>query len=184
MTAADMQALYDFLALPPQEVRKVCEISYYQDSGPGGQKRNRVLSAVRVKYPPLDLQAVDCETRTAARNLESALHKLRLQAALALPVEEELPATETWIGADGRVKYPTWPPFRLPINERHPDFPGQVLVALHLLVECAGATAEAGRRLGIGSAALIRFLGQNKAVWQKTQVVRRRFGLHPLHGGR
>jgi peptide chain release factor 1 len=49
-------------------------VSYYKDSGNGGQKRNKTLSGVRLQYDGLIITC--CETRDQRKNKELAFEKL------------------------------------------------------------------------------------------------------------
>lgn len=52
------------------------EISHTKGSGPGGQNRNKRMTAVRVKHKPTGLVVVATERRSQAQNLEAALDRL------------------------------------------------------------------------------------------------------------
>src|ERR1700736_6833535 len=67
-----------------------CEVDTYRASGPGGQKRNKTSSAVRVRHPASGLIVIAEESRSQHENRARALRRLR--QALYLQVREELPA--------------------------------------------------------------------------------------------
>lgn len=50
-------------------------MSYYKDSGKGGQHRNKTLSGVRLQYD--DLIITCCDTRDQRKNKEIAFEKLK-----------------------------------------------------------------------------------------------------------
>lgn len=50
-------------------------VSYYKDSGKGGQHRNKTLSGVRLQYD--DLIITCCDTRDQRKNKEIAFEKLK-----------------------------------------------------------------------------------------------------------
>src|SRR5215472_10432942 len=66
-----------------------CELDTYRASGPGGQKRNKTSSAVRIRHPPSGLIVIAEESRSQHENRARALKRLR--QAFALRVREELP---------------------------------------------------------------------------------------------
>ena len=53
-----------------------CEITPYKSSGPGGQKKNKTESSVRVVHGPTGIVRIGTETRSQARNKEAALQRL------------------------------------------------------------------------------------------------------------
>jgi protein subunit release factor B len=69
------------LALDDEALLRVCEVSTFVGSGPGGQHRNKTASAVRLVHPATGLTVTATERRSQAQNRSAALHRLR--AALA-----------------------------------------------------------------------------------------------------
>lgn len=61
--------------------RQDLSITFFKASGPGGQKKNKTESAVRIKHLPTGIMVVATEERSQSRNLERALQRLeeRLQ---------------------------------------------------------------------------------------------------------
>jgi len=53
-----------------------CEITAYRSSGPGGQKKNKTESSVRVRHLPSGLVRVATESRSQHRNREAALERV------------------------------------------------------------------------------------------------------------
>src|SRR4030088_414370 len=66
-----------------------CEVDTYRASGPGGQKRNKTSSAVRIRHLPSGLIVIAEESRSQHENRVRALRRLR--QALYLKIREELP---------------------------------------------------------------------------------------------
>lgn len=167
----DIKKIYELVNLSPEDFRAQCKISYFQASGAGGQKRNRKLSAVRLAHQQTGIAVTASELREPAQNLKRALHKLRVETALALPMEK----TE-------EKKEPSIPisKFRINVSDEHDDFPGCVLTALHLFLLNQGSTGETSAELGTSSAALIKFFKKDKAVWRKVQDIRTLYNHYPL----
>src|SRR6266511_1632002 len=69
-----------------------CEVDTYRASGPGGQKRNKTSSAVRLRHPPSGLLVIAEESRSQHENRDRALRRLR--RALYLQVRDELTQEE------------------------------------------------------------------------------------------
>jgi hypothetical protein len=156
-----------WLSEPPEALLEECRQSRFQGSGPGGQKRNRVYSGVRVKHSPSGLTAESVDSRASARNLGEALSRLRLALALA--------------GSAGADADPApGVPFRSGASPSHPDYARCALRALALLRAHAGQLAPAAAALGCTPSALTRFLKEEKAVWARAREIRLGHGLHPL----
>jgi hypothetical protein len=175
------ETLAAWLALEPGQLLRRCDQSPFQGPGPGGQKRNRVYSGVRLRHPESGLTAEASERREARRNLADALHRLRLAMALSLPpapVRAEA-APDVPSPADPPAALPG-PAFRSDANPLHPDFPPLVLRALHVLDARGGRLSGSAAALGCSASALTRFLAADKAVWAAARAVRERHGLKPL----
>src|SRR5438445_579805 len=54
-----------------------CEVDTYRASGPGGQKRNKTSSAVRLRHPASGLIVIAEESRSQHENKAKALRRLR-----------------------------------------------------------------------------------------------------------
>src|SRR6266850_5692473 len=76
-------------ALNDAQLLAQCEVDTYRASGPGGQKRNKTSSAVRIRHPPSGLIVIAEESRSQHENRVRALRRLR--QALFLKVRDELP---------------------------------------------------------------------------------------------
>ena len=63
-----------------------CEVRRLRRSGPGGQNRNKVETAVQLVHLDTGLVAEANERRSQAENRKTALRRLRLQLALTVRV--------------------------------------------------------------------------------------------------
>src|SRR3954451_15492308 len=68
-----------------------CAVDTYRASGPGGQKRNKTSSAVRLRHPPSGLIVIAEESRSQHENRARALRRLR--QALYLKLRDDLSGT-------------------------------------------------------------------------------------------
>lgn len=76
-------------ALDPCALATACEFRTTRRSGPGGQNRNKVETAVILTHRPTGISAEAAERRTQGENRRLALFRLRLE--LALRVRRPLP---------------------------------------------------------------------------------------------
>src|SRR5258708_10446362 len=67
-----------------------CEVDTYRASGPGGQKRNKTSSAVRLRHLPSGLIVIAEESRSQHDNRAKALQRVR--QALYLELRETIRA--------------------------------------------------------------------------------------------
>jgi ribosome-associated protein len=80
----------------PDHLRRLladCDVETYRSSGPGGQKKNKTESSVRVRHRPTGLTRVATESRSQLRNREAALE--RLHAALLARARRPKPRVAT-----------------------------------------------------------------------------------------
>ena len=71
-------------ALSDEQLLAQCEVDTYRASGPGGQKRNKTSSAVRLRHLPSGLLVIAEESRSQHENRARALRWLRQALYLKL----------------------------------------------------------------------------------------------------
>src|SRR6202047_3897552 len=69
-----------------------CAVDTYRASGPGGQKRNKTSSAVRIRHGPSGLIVIAEESRSQHENRARALRRLR--QAFFLKIRDLLTSTD------------------------------------------------------------------------------------------
>ena len=91
----DSRSLRTRLDFTDAELLAECEVHTYRASGPGGQKRNKTSSAVRLHHQPSGLRAPAEESRSQHENKARALRRLRETIAVSCrldpPTSKALP---------------------------------------------------------------------------------------------
>lgn len=159
-----------------------CEVDTYRASGPGGQKRNKTSSAVRLRHPPSGLIVIAEESRSQHENRARALRRLR--QALYLQIREVLPPEERTAEAVARHSdyRHARSDGRLHLGRKDPRYWPAVGVVLDVLQAVEARVREAAELLGISTGNLIAFLHDDPKVWQQANMLRTRFGHKPLIG--
>lgn len=158
-----------------------CEVDTYRASGPGGQKRNKTSSAVRLRHLPSGLILIAEESRSQHENKAKALQRLRRALFLELrtPMDADRIATES-LAVDPIVAQAKNEEGRLDLGKKDPRFWPTVGVVLDVVAALEGKISEAAERLGTTTGNLIAFLETHDKVFQAVNELRRRFGLKPL----
>jgi protein subunit release factor B len=60
-----------------ETLKKEIEVSFFKSSGPGGQRKNKRETAVKIFHPPSGLTVIATEHRLQAKNRELALKRLQ-----------------------------------------------------------------------------------------------------------
>ncbi len=158
-----------------------CEVDTYRASGPGGQKRNKTSSAVRLRHGPTGLIVIAEESRSQHENRARALRRIR--QALYLKRRDELTPEE--VTPEAVASRPEYEGARnrdgrLDLGRKDPRFWPVAGLALDLLQALQARVAEAAAALGISTGNLIDFLQTSPKVWEQANQLRARFGQKPL----
>jgi hypothetical protein len=167
--------------LSDEQLLAQCEVDTYRASGPGGQKRNKTSSAVRLRHPPSGLLVIAEESRSQHENKARALRRLR--QALYLKLREPLPPGE--LAAERLAARADYGPARdadgrLHVGTRDGRFWPAVGVVLDVLLATEGRLSEAAAALGTSTANLGDFLRSDDKVWEQANQLRSHFGHKPL----
>ncbi len=155
-----------WLRLGDVALLKECQQERYRASGPGGQRRNKVETAIRLHHRPSGLTTQAEESRYLEENRTRALRRLRERIALELrtPFDLEAPPSLPELLAQ------RGPKGRLSVNPRNRGYPIIVATVLDALEAAEGSYAKAARALGLTTGQVLRFLRSDPGVWR---VVRR-----------
>jgi len=170
---------------PEEELVKELQFEATRSSGPGGQHRNRVATAIRITHVPTGITAMATEKRSQLDNKVEALFRMRVKLAIQVRSEfvdgdfippGEYKPSELWVR---RLKGA-----KMKVNPKHADFPAllaEVLDRLHLEEDDLGRTATAFR---ISNSQLIKFLAVDPSVLHALNERRKSKGQRSLRTGR
>jgi hypothetical protein len=164
-------------ALSDAQLLAQCEVDTYRASGPGGQKRNKTSSAVRLRHPASGLIVIAEESRSQHENRARALRRLR--QAFYLKVRDDLgPAGPTADAVLARDDYREARDGdgRLHLGRKDPRFWPAVGVVLDVLQAAGGRVSDAAVALGVSTANLVDFLATDPKVWEQANQLRAQFG--------
>jgi RF-1 domain len=168
-------------ALSDEQLLAQCEVDTYRASGPGGQKRNKTSSAVRLRHPPSGLLVIAEESRSQHENKARALKRIR--QALYLKLREPIPPEELnaeRLGRRSDYGSARDAEGRLHLGAKDARFWPAVGVVLDVLAATQARLSEAAEALGTSTANLGDFLKTDEKVWEQVNQLRAQFGHKPL----
>lgn len=146
--------------LSPEVLLKDCDTQRKRASGPGGQHRNKVETAIILTHEPTGLTGAASERRSQAQNQAMALKRLRVQLAIhhrcgvALSCDEhgrlQGEMSERWYG---RVRSQ-----KLQLNSEHEDFPAILAWVMDMLWQLKLDVPAAANLLGVSATQILKLL--------------------------
>ena len=168
------QGAYSFLTITDQQFLNQCSLDPYIASGPGGQKRNRTYSAVRVTHRPTGLAVVAEESRSQHENRARACRRLKILLALRLRAQP----VDGWNLPKALLPYFKPVIQRMnPKNERYALF---CAAMLDLLYQERGSLSQTARALGISTGQCGQLFVISKDLMAAANGIRAQFGLKPI----
>ena len=156
-----------FRNLSDQELLSHCRFEAFRGPGPGGQKRNKTSSAVRITHGPSGLSAIAGESRSQQRNRQMALERLRHK--IALSVREKLDLARL---PDPKV---------IAISCRSENYHAAMGKTLDVLTHSGWKISEAAKLLGVSTGRLVDFLRTDAQLWMEVNRKRQEAGFRGLH---
>ena len=154
----------ELLGLEDIELLQHCEYESYRATGPGGQHRNKVETAVRLKLKGFP-QIFGCATerRSQFENKLIALKRLRIQIAIELRQKAPSDWSDSWDIAEKNSKYP----FFLAAILDSLDFYGYEI-------------AKTAAHFHLSTGQFVRAIGNNKRLWEITNKERQKRNMRIL----
>jgi len=160
-----------------------CDVHVYKSSGPGGQHRNKVSSAVRLVHRPTGLTVHADDNRSQHQNKRLALRRLRLQIACMIrcPVDRLRPdppaALKAFLPASSIDQQTAG---RIRINTKNESFYPIAAYLLDVLMAFEGKLSDSASYVGISTSNLARVLMSDRHVLSAAQNIRKAFNLPPI----
>lgn len=172
----------DYLALDDESLLTQCMVDTYRASGPGGQHRNKVSSAVRLRHGPTGIIAHADDSRSQHSNKRSALKRLRMNIACQTrrPFDLSGPIPDVIRECLIRPKKTPDAKPKLMIGQKDFRFWQVAAVVLDLLNACGGQLAKAAACMGISTGNLAKFLAGDRHLFTAAQGLRKQYDLPPL----
>jgi hypothetical protein len=173
---------HQWTSLTDEQLLAQCEVDTYRASGPGGQKRNKTSSAVRLRHPPSGLLVIAEESRSQHENKAKALRRLR--QAFFLKLRDELTEPAQTLTARPELSSVRTAAGRLEVGRKDPRFWPAAGLVLDVLSCVAARVSDAAKLLGVSTGNLIDFLEIDPKLWEQANVLRQRYGQKPLKSER
>jgi len=172
----------DYLAINDDALLADCDVHIFKASGPGGQHRNKVSSAVRLKHRPTGITASGQESRSQHENRRRALGRLRMNIACRLRSSVgtdpgELPAVLAECLLRPRAAGCA---NRLDIGRKDPRFWAVAAALLDLLEAHGGRISAVAAQVGVSTGNLVSILKKDRHLLAACQAIRRRHGAGPI----
>jgi hypothetical protein len=148
----------DYLFAEDAIFERQCRLDATRGSGPGGQKRNKTSSAIRLTHLPTGISVRAEDSRSQKSNRRAALERLRLAIAFQLragPVPTDLASL-------------------------NPKQPADLARFLDLLTHHHGSVSDAAPDLSATTAQVSRFISRNTQLLDHVNRLRAQHDLKPL----
>ncbi|MFQ5589859.1 MAG: peptide chain release factor family protein [Phycisphaerae bacterium] len=165
-----------YLELDNAALLKQCDVHTYRSRGPGGQKRNKTSSAVRVRHRPTGLTATATEDRSQHVNKARAVRRLRNAIALHVRTEvgpdhyEVSALLSGCIGDDGHIL----------IGRRDSRYCLVISEILDIVFACGMRLREAAGHLQVPTSHLVNLFQRDPKLWERVNEMRIAAGLKRL----
>ncbi len=162
--------------LDDEDLLRACDVRRGRASGPGGQHRNKVETAVFIVHRATGVDGWASERRSQQENKKKAVFRLRVN--LALKVRRGVPGgealvdyqpTQMWLERTRGGK--------IACNPKHRDFPAMLAEALDVIAAAKWEVKPAAAVLGVSLSQLLKLLRVEPAALGMVNDRRRELGL-------
>jgi len=134
--------------LPIDELLADCQVTRTRRSGPGGQHRNKVETAIVLEHRPSGISAEASERRSQEQNRQQAVSRLRVKLAIVVRTEPAPSPSALWQQRRSGQ--------RIAVSSQHEDFPALLAESLDVLHEENYLVPQTAARLGITASQLVK----------------------------
>jgi hypothetical protein len=151
-----------------------CDIRRTRHSGPGGQHRNKVETAIEITHQPTGIISFAAERRSQEQNRQVAITRLRLLLAVRVrsAVTAEVVPSALWQSRCRNQK--------IACSEHHDDFPVMIAEALDAIDSKEFDVRKAADALGCSTSQLVRFVASVPEALSIVNTQRSARSLHRL----
>jgi len=160
--------------LAEDELLKDCKLAFGKASGPGGQHRNKVETAVRIVHVPSGIEASASERRSQRDNRRTAVFRLRIRLAVRFacsPAGGEMPSALWQSRCRGG---------KIHCSAEHHDAPALLAEAMTACRLQGFVHQEAARQLECTGTQLLKFLAKFPEAREELDKSREARGLPRL----
>ena len=160
--------------LPESLLLEQCLVRRTRHTGPGGQHRNKVETAIEIVHTPTGITTFAAERRSQEANRQVAVFRMRLLLAIRLRAVEaaEVIPSQLWTSRCRNQ--------RISCNETHEDYPTLLAEALDAVDAKEYDVRRAAAALGCSTTQLVRFIAKNSEAWSSVNAERVSRGLNRL----
>jgi hypothetical protein len=161
--------------LTTEKLLQQCLVRRTRHSGPGGQHRNKVETAIEIVHQPTGIISFAAERRSQDANRQTAIFRLRVLLAVRIRNVDssDVQPSLMWKSRCRDQK--------IQCNDRHPDFPAMLAEALDAVHAKDYDVSKAAGALGCTMSQLVRFIGGTPEALEVVNSQRELRQLHRLH---
>lgn len=163
-----------------------CRMSQLRRSGPGGQHRNKVSTAIQWLHEPTGITAEASESRDQNRNRRDALARLRIRMAIrlrsAMTATDAMDVGDRSLTADSRSNQlrELGQSRRLKVSAGNEDYPAILALVMDDLHRAGGQPSLVGPLWNASTTAVVSLVAVWPAALQEVNRWREHHGRGPL----